>query len=397
MSGPQAGASIEARLQIGYDRLRCHLLNLAELIFLDVLAEAPANAIALRLLGITRWKLGRSVEALEHLRAAARQAPGLEVVWNDLAVALREAGLAGEAAEAHASAVRLRDVRALPVAPLADLTFSTERALHPFKLVDYDYTARSRWGAGRPAHPGLAAKLDEGRGRYAAFIGEMAQIQGDFAEIPVGGAYESLEPFWFNVWFPALDGMALTQMLRRHDPARFVEVGSGVSTKFARRAVAKYGLRTRLASIDPEPRNAVDTLCDEVIRRPLEQCDPAMFDALQPGDVFFLDSSHRAFQGSDVTVFFLEILPRLRPGVIVHVHDIYLPDDYISGHLRQLWNEQYLLATALLFSDAFEVLFPCWYVGQDAELGAQARQALCRGALDGVDLYGASFWMTKRG
>ena len=82
--------------------------------------------------------------------------------------------------------------------------------------------------------------------------------------------------------------------------------------------------------------------------------------------------------------------------MVVHLHDIYLPDDYISGHIHRLWNEQYLLATALLFGRAFEVLFPSWYVGQDPALRLQAQAALCQGPLSGLDPYGASFWMVKR-
>ena len=167
-----------------------------------------------------------------------------------------------------------------------------------------------------------------------------------------------------------------------------------MSTKYARRAVRRYGLRTMITSIDPQPRNEVDKLCDHVIRRPLEACDTALFEALEPGDIFFLDSSHRSFQNSDVTVFFLEILPRLKPGVILHIHDIYLPYDYIAGHVPRLWNEQYLLATALLFGAArFEILFPSWFVGRDPGLKAHAEAIFRQGAIADLDLYGASFWM----
>ena len=201
-------------------------------------------------------------------------------------------------------------------------------------------------------------------------------------------------PFWLNAWFSPLDAIALTGLLKAHNPARMVEIGSGVSTKYARRAVTNYGLRTRLTSIDPRPRNEVDALCDEVIRQPLERCDVAMVETLEAGDFFFLDSSHRSFQGSDVTVFFLEILPRLKPGVIVHIHDIYLHYDYISGHVPRLWNEQYLLAAALLFgAQRFEILFPSWFVGQDPELAAHAKTMLRKGPMAELDLYGASFWM----
>lgn len=386
----------EQKLLIGFDRLRCHLLNLAELIFLDVLKAEADNAMALRLLGVARCQMGRPGEGVQALRAASELGPDVEVIWNDLAVALRDAGEPG-AEQALARSVALRDPAASPLAPLADLTFAHERTTHRFELADYPYVANIRHGAGRPPHPELTALLEQGRGRYEALIDEMGALQAYFAEIPLGSDYENADPFWFNAWFGGFDALALTTMLKRANPALFVEIGSGVSTKFARRAIRTFGLRTRLVSIDPEPRNAVDQLCDQVIRRPLEQCDTKIFDALGPGDILFLDSSHRAFQGSDVTVFFTEILPRLKPGVIVHVHDIYLPDDYIAGHLRQLWNEQYLLATALLFGpDRFELLFPAWWASRDPALVARARERICQGPLERLDLYGASFWMRVR-
>jgi hypothetical protein len=346
-------------------------------------------------MGVTEVKLGRR-GGLARLRSAAAAAPGVEAVWNDLAVALRDAGDDAAAHAAWVESIRLRDPEKGPPAPLARLIFSSDDAVHEFKIVDYRYRSEIRHGSGRPPHPEIAARLDQGRERYAALLRGMGEIQSDFAEVPMGGTYEEEGPFWFNVWFPALDGMALTQMLRAGNPARFIEIGSGTSTKFARRAVRTYGLRTRLVSIDPEPRASIDRLCDEVVRQPLERCDVAMFQSLEAGDILFLDSSHRAFQGSDVTVFFTEILPRLKPGVIVHVHDIYLPDDYIRGHIGRLWNEQYLLAVLLLFGgDSFEVLFPAWYVGQDPQLRALGRSLLCKGPLADVDLYGASFWMRK--
>lgn len=386
-------------LATGVLRLREHMLNHAELIFNKVLRVAPDNPTALRWLGVTLCKLGRLHEGIPRLRAAVVSDPRPEVAWCDLAVGLRQAGETEAAEAARAQAAALCAQRPAPVSllPLADLAFSSERDVHAFTVADdYPYKATIRHGAGRPSHPELAALICQGRDRYAAFLDEMGELQADFAEIALGGAYEGAEPFWLNGWFTALDAMALTQMLRRHDPPQMVEIGSGMSTKFARRAVSKYGLRTRLVSIDPEPRNEVDALCDQVIRKPLEACDPAMFMGLGAGDILFLDSSHRAFQGSDVTVFFLEILPRLKPGVIVHIHDIYLPDDYISGHLWRLWNEQYMLATALLFGGpAFEIMFPCWYVGQDAALVAQGRAGLCRGPLATLDLYGTSFWLRK--
>ena len=368
-------AKLEDAVQKQFDQgvawLRDHLLNHAEVMLRRALAAAPGHPSIQRHLGIALVKLGRNADGIAMLRSAAEAAPSDEGVRSDLEVALAAADK-GEA-------------------------FSTDRAEHSFGVIDYRYKSTVRYGGGLPAHPELNRILAAGRGRYEAVLDDLATLQPDFAALSTGGHYDLREPFWFNAWFPPLDGMALTHFLRANDPARFIEIGSGVSTKFARRAVELYGLRTHLTSIDPQPRNQIDTLCDTVIRKPLEDSDPAIFDALEPGDILFLDSSHRSFQGSDVTVFFLDILPRVRPGVIIHIHDIYLPDDYISGHVSRMWNEQYLLATALLFGgDAFEILFPCWFVHRDPALSARANSALRRGPLEGVNLYGASFWLTKR-
>lgn len=374
------------------------MLNLAELIFERVLTEAPNHPLALRLLGVTLHKLGDMEAAITRLRAATVLEPDIQAAWWDLAVALRDAGQTDAAAQAVARALSLvgRDPAAIDPPALAKLTFAGDRAVRAMTMVDYPYKATIRYGAGLPLHPELAAIIGRGRERYSTFLSELGEMQQDFAAIPLGGHYEASDPFWLNSWFPALDAMALTQMLRRHRPARFVEIGSGMSTKFARRAVRTYDLPTILTSIDPQPRAEVDGLCDHVVRKPLETSDVTMFQALEAGDILFLDSSHRAFQNSDVTVFFLEILPRLKSGVIIHIHDIYLPDDYIGGHVGRWWNEQYLLATALLFGgSSFEVLFPSWYVGQDPELSAQGKALIRKGPLSRLDLYGASFWMRK--
>jgi hypothetical protein len=371
--------------------LQDSFVNHAEDGLSQIVAVAPDHRLAARMLGIALFKLGRQDEGIERLTAASALDAQNPRAWADLAVALRDAGRGPEAQAAYARAVQIQPTDARS---LESQVFCTELARHDFKVVDYDYRAEVRYGAGRPAHPELAQQIGDGRARYSAFLTRLGGLQDDFARIAKRGRYDEAEPFWLNSWFPVLDGMALTGMLRDHNPKRFVEVGSGVSTKFARRAVTLYGLRTRLTSIDPQPRNDIDRLCDEVIRQPLEQCPASLFEGLEPGDIFFLDSSHRSFQGSDVTVFFLEILPRLKPGVIVHVHDVYLPYDYIAGHVHRLWNEQYLLATALLFGAArFEILFPAWFVGRDSQLAAHAAAMLRQGPLAGLDLYGASFWM----
>ena len=111
---------------------------------------------------------------------------------------------------------------------------------------------------------------------------------------------------------------------------------------------ATGGFETRIVSIDPQPRAEVDELCDRVLRVPLEAADLSVFDELSDGDVLFFDGSHRTFMNSDATVFFLEVLPRLADGVLVGVHDVFLPYDYPRDFADRYYSEQYLLAAHLI-------------------------------------------------
>jgi hypothetical protein len=199
-----------------------------------------------------------------------------------------------------------------------------------------------------------------------------------------------------------LDTFALYGFVTDRKAALLLEVGSGYSTKVARRAIRDHRLSTKIISIDPHPRAEIDQLCDEVLRQPLETCDLSVVDRLGPGDIFFLDGSHRSFMNSDVTVFFLEILPRLKPGVLVHLHDIFLPLDYEPWWLcrfypHRYWSEQYLLAASLLAGHSgYEVILPNSYIGITPRL-ANLLDAFWKGPqLAGVSRKGSSFWMQTR-
>jgi predicted O-methyltransferase YrrM len=236
-------------------------------------------------------------------------------------------------------------------------------------FVDHRVRPVHRFGYDRPEHPEITASIEKNRASYAEQLTGFTAHADRLATIPSqpGGAPE--EPHWHNGWLPGPDALALYGLVTEHNPRRYLEVGSGNSTKFVRRAITDHGLRTRITSIDPQPRADVDALCDTVLRDRLEDVAVEEFASLEPDDIVFLDGSHRVLMGSDVTVFFFEILPLLRPGVLVHIHDIWLPRDYPPDWRYRYYSEQYLLAAFLLAAPArFEVVLPCAFIDADERL-----------------------------
>ena len=120
-----------------------------------------------------------------------------------------------------------------------------------------------------------------------------------------------------------------------------------------------------ITSIDPMPRRGIDVLCDNLHRKPLEDMDLGLFETLEAGDVVFVDNSHRSFMNSDVTVFMMDVLPRIPSGVLVGIHDIFLPYDYHEKWKDRYYNEQYLLACMLLANpDYFTIELPLYWAHQ---------------------------------
>ena len=248
-----------------------------------------------------------------------------------------------------------------------------------------------RWGL--PRHPELFAAVSADSRRHADVIAMIAAYSDDLRRIPAHSD-DDREPRWINGWLPGLDTAMLYALLRDRNPRIYLEVGSGHSTRVARRAVEDGRLRTRIVSIDPEPRAVCDQLCDEVLRQPLEDVDLAVFERLGSSDVCFIDNSHCAYQNSDVAVSFLEVIPRLASGVLLGIHDIFLPDDYPLAWADRWYNEQYVLAAFLLGGGGrTSVEFPAWFVAGDARHG-QALEALWAAPeFAGVERHGNGFWL----
>lgn len=184
----------------------------------------------------------------------------------------------------------------------------------------------------------------------------------DFDYAEEGAPDEELVAYYVgNSQFGWLDARALFVLLREWQPARIIEVGSGYSTLLMRDVVDRFFERAcTITAIEPYPRPFLAKIGVDLIEAKVQDVAPAVFETLERGDVLFIDSSHVAKTGSDVNHLFFEILPRLKPGVRIHFHDIFLPGEYpkewVVGENRS-WNEQYVLRALLMYSTRFRVVF----------------------------------------
>ena len=229
-----------------------------------------------------------------------------------------------------------------------------------------------------------------------SLVAEIARFDARFRAIPRFPGQTAGEPHWQNGWFPSFDAMMLYGLLALRNPRRYVEVGSGNSTLFARRAVRDHGLRTKIISIDPCPRAEIDAICDHIERQPLEAVDTSLARELTSEDLLFVDSSHRSFQNSDVTVFFTEILPALPPGLVYGMHDVFLPNDYPLEWRERFYSEQYLLLCYLAGgADGDHVFAPLSYLATETDVLRPLQPTYEHLGLEPAQRYGSSFWLQR--
>jgi hypothetical protein len=252
--------------------------------------------------------------------------------------------------------------------------------------------AQPRYGYGRPSHARLTEVLSRGDDSYRDVLRGFAKYAADLTAIPLDDA-NPREPHWRCGYLFGIDGASLYGFVRTRRPHRYIEVGSGNSTLFVDRARRDGDLNMEIISVDPSPRREINAICDRIVRKPLEEADLGMFRELEEGDIVFMDGTHRVFMNSDVTAFFLDVLPELPAGVLVGIHDIHLPDDYRPEHNDRYYSEQYLLAAYLLGEpDWMHTVLPSWYVCHHPELQDLAH-ALIPPAFSSEDPHGVIFWL----
>jgi len=222
-----------------------------------------------------------------------------------------------------------------------------------------------------------------------------------------------------NGFFETVDAEIAYCMVRHYKPSRIVEVGGGYSSRVMAAALDLNlkldGVRGELITIDPYPDRFPQKALNErvhLITETIQNVDLGLFLSLQDGDFLFLDSSHVVGIGSDVVREYLEIIPRVAPGVLIHAHDIFIPADYPRDavlHNLAFWSEQYLLQALMMSNPNFAVLWGSSFMQSRATAALENAfpqwQRSCRNmpvekrrfvpTRDGERVWPSSFWIRK--
>ena len=206
----------------------------------------------------------------------------------------------------------------------------------------------------QPVYKELEAIFKSKEDAFGDFCQSLDAYANDFA-----GFTEA--PRWEQSWFPRLDGAAAYGLVRKYKPKTIIEVGSGHSTRFMAQAVLDAGLECTQIAIDPFPRAAIKTLPIKWQAELLNEEHLKMFAELEAGDIAFFDSSHILMPGTDVDMILNRILPVLKSGVLIHIHDVLLPDPYPASWLWRGYNEQNALGP-MIANGVYDVIFASAYV-----------------------------------
>ncbi|MBL6929355.1 MAG: class I SAM-dependent methyltransferase [Rhodospirillales bacterium] len=256
-------------------------------------------------------------------------------------------------------------------------------------FIPYRYAAQVPTTGQRPGYETIGRQFQACENEFTRHI---EAIDGFAADLEAIGAEPPPQPRWRQGWFPRLDAAAAYTMVRRVKPARIVEVGSGHSTRFLARAVRDGGLQTAITAIDPAPRADIAEFGIHIHQTTVQDAGTGPFSGLAAGDILSIDSSHILMPGSDVDFLFNAILPGLPDGVYVHIHDIFLPDDYPEEWAWRSYNEQQGVGP-LLQGGAYKVLWSSHYVAsrmEDALSGTVIKR------LDlAADAFETSLWLKR--
>lgn len=223
---------------------------------------------------------------------------------------------------------------------------------------------------------------------------------------PLNDTATPYEYYINNGDFGLISATVLHCMVRYFTPKVIIEVGSGNSTYVSARACLmnhKQGQNTNLISIEPYPNQVLKKGfpgLSKLIPKKVEEVDLDVFTDLGDGDILFIDSSHVVRMGGDVNFLYLEVLPRLKKGVIVHIHDIFFPTQYPKDWIirkRNFWTEQFLLQAFLTYNNQFQVLWCGSYINLKYPVKLKLTFPPPYGLGFQENYFSSSFWMRKIG
>ena len=243
-----------------------------------------------------------------------------------------------------------------------------------------------------PAVIGTAVDLREGEqlALLSSWEGRFDPLFAGLREDPEINTQARQRQYLHNGYYPTPDAEAYAAMIADRRPRKIVEIGAGFSTRIARRTIAHLSSDTELVVVDPAPRADISRVADTVFLERFQDIDVATL-GLDEHTLLFIDSSHVVTTRGDVTELFCRVLPELPPGVLVHIHDIFLPYDYPPAYVRRLYTEQYLLWALLARSTTFRVTLATHFMSRNH---APAMRRVFGPIVGGDELYyGASFWL----
>jgi hypothetical protein len=231
------------------------------------------------------------------------------------------------------------------------------------------------------------------------------KFQSEYEQFPTTPTEEPGHFYLNNHLFDGTDALVAYCMVRHFQPRLIIEIGSGFSSLLLGQAAAKNNT-SALICIEPYPQEFLKQGfpgLHRLIEKKVEDIDLKFFSELHAGDILFIDSSHTVKIGGDVNYLFLEVLPRLEPGVIVHIHDIFLPFEYRRDWVLdefRFWTEQYLLQAFLAFNSEFEVLMASSYLAhrylEDLKAAFPSLEKVKSTVPNPVRWGGGSFWMRRK-
>lgn len=237
-------------------------------------------------------------------------------------------------------------------------------------------------------YAGLARAFETASDAFQDTLTKIDAVASDLKEACQG----PLKGHWDGGYFGPLDTAATYALLRSSHPRRIVEVGSGSSTHVMAAAAQKMNSTPIIQCIDPVPRASISDLGVSWEEDVLKDENIHLFEALVPGDIAFFDSSHVLFEGTDVDIIQNRILPVIKPGVLVHIHDIFLPDPYPQTWKHRAYTEQQGLG-GWICGGAYELLFSSHYAA--TRMTARTQKTVDGFVPNGAVAGGGSLWMKR--